>query len=97
MARYEATVSLRARDEREARAIYSALSVEAGSQPSALVSVKVELRGAELTLALASDKRSSLRAALNSFLRLLTALERAAEALSQREAHPPERRQQSLS
>ena len=77
MPMYEAIVTIKASDEREARSIYEALAVEARSQPSSLVRVEVRLEGSLVVLTFLSKKRSSLRAALNSFFRLLATLENA--------------------
>ncbi|MEM0023686.1 MAG: KEOPS complex subunit Pcc1 [Thermofilaceae archaeon] len=81
MAAYEAVIAINAVDEVEAKALFKALSVETSSQPSPRVRVQIDLQGAHLLLRFTSERRSSLRAALNSFLRLLTALERAAQEL----------------
>lgn len=59
----------------EAKAVYEALEVEAESQPTSLVSVEVTLSGDEVCIRLSSSKRAAFRAALNSFFRLLAALE----------------------
>ncbi|MEM0042490.1 MAG: KEOPS complex subunit Pcc1 [Thermofilaceae archaeon] len=82
MATYEAVITINAVDEVEAEALYKALSVETSSQPSPRVRVQIDLQGSQLHLRFTSERRSSLRAALNSFLRLLTALERAAQELA---------------
>lgn len=81
MAAYEAVIVIDAADDAEAEALYKALSVEGFSQPSSMVRVQIALQGTRIILHFASEKRSSLRAALNSFFRLLTALERVAREL----------------
>lgn len=82
MTAYEATITVRAVNELEAKALYNALLVEVSSQPSPLVRMRITLQGAYIILAFTSEKRASIRAALNSFLRLLAALEGAARALN---------------
>lgn len=83
MARYEACIRVKAADPDDARAAYAALMVEASSQPSGFTRVEVKLEGTLLTLRFSSDKRTSLRAALNGFLRLLAAIERMSTAISE--------------
>lgn len=84
---YEAVVTIKASDENEAWSVYKALVVEAQSQPSPLVSVDVRVEGCLIVLAFASQRRSSLRAALNSFFRLLATLENVVKAVAQVQRH----------
>jgi len=79
---YEAIVVVKAESEEEARALYESLLVEVSTQPTPLVKVDISLQGPSLTLTFASERRATLRAALNSFLRLLAALEGAARAIA---------------
>lgn len=81
MATYEAVITIEAVSDEEARALYDALAVETSSQPSLAVKVGIALQGPRVILHFVSVRRSSLRAALNSFFRLLTALEKVAQEL----------------
>ncbi|RLF05983.1 MAG: hypothetical protein DRK00_02965 [Thermoprotei archaeon] len=81
MIRYEAYVRVRVSNPDDAKAAYTALAVEARSQPSTFTQVKVEVEGDVLILRFSSTKRTSLRAALNGFLRLLAVIEAVGSAL----------------
>ncbi len=78
---FEAQITARTPSPSEARAIYEALKVEASSQPTVHVKVEVFWEGCEVHLRLISSKRAAFRAALNSFFRLLSALEIVSTAL----------------
>ncbi|RLE98033.1 MAG: hypothetical protein DRJ57_03940 [Thermoprotei archaeon] len=82
MTQYEAYIRVKVSDPGDAKAAYTALMVEARSQPSTFTRVEVGLEGAVLVLRFRSSKRTSLRAALNGFLRLLAAIEAVGSALS---------------
>ena len=78
---FEAQITARTPSPSEAKAIYEALKVEASSQPTAHVKVEVFWKDCEVHLRLISTKRAAFRAALNSFFRLLSALEIVSTAL----------------
>ena len=62
-------------DAASADAVYSALVPEVMSQPSDKIRIILSLSGNELHIIIFSDGLSSLRAVVNSFLRLITAVE----------------------
>ncbi|MEM1508737.1 MAG: KEOPS complex subunit Pcc1 [Thermofilaceae archaeon] len=80
---YEVHVTVNFSSKLHAKAVYNALIVEVKNQPTARVLMEVVLEGEQLKMKIASSKRASLRASLNSFLRLLTVLESTEKTLTE--------------
>lgn len=84
MAHFEARLSIKVSNVRDAEAIYRSLVVEAFSQPTPHVKIDVQFKDSEITIGLFSTRRTLLRASLNSFFRLIATLDNVSRSLEAR-------------